>query len=181
MLNAKQERFAQSLAQGMTASAAYKAAGYAATKDGAVRANASRLLTNANVKFHIAGLQRQAADHTLVTIESIAWQLDEDRQLAFAQGQASAAVAASVAKAKLYGLVIDKAEVETALRKPMREPGEVRQQMSLEEWVERFKPKGVEHGAPAVAPQPEPPVADPPKMSLMEIVKARMASREQTY
>ena len=59
-LNAKQERFAQSLTQGMNASAAYKAAGYAATKDGAIRANASRLLTNANVKSRIAELQRRA-------------------------------------------------------------------------------------------------------------------------
>ncbi len=123
----------------MNASAAYKAAGYAATKDGAIRANSSRLLTNANVKSLINDLQRRAADETVVTIESIAAQLDEDRKLAFAEGQASAAVAASLAKARLFGLLVDRTEIATTLRKPLREPGEARQ-MSVEEWTAKFKP-----------------------------------------
>ena len=46
--------------KGMNATAAYKAAGYAAKRDRAVRA--ARLLTkNANVKTRVAELQRQAA------------------------------------------------------------------------------------------------------------------------
>ncbi|RWP64136.1 hypothetical protein [Mesorhizobium sp.] len=77
-----------------------------------------------------------------MTIESIARQLDEDRQLARELGQAAAAVNATMSKAKLYGLVTDRHEVESVLRKPMREPGEVKQ-MSLEEWTARFAPKRI--------------------------------------
>jgi hypothetical protein len=47
-----------------------------------------------------------------VTIEAIAAQLDEDRQLAHEKGQASAAVAASMGKAKLYGYLIDRSDVQ---------------------------------------------------------------------
>ena len=100
-LNAKQELFAQSLAQGMSASAAYKAAGYPATKDGAIRANASRLLTNTNVKSRIAELQRQAAAKTLVTVESITAELDASLAIAKQQQNPAAMTAASMAKAKL--------------------------------------------------------------------------------
>lgn len=51
-----------------------------------------------------------AATKAAVTVESIANQLDEDRNLAYREGQASAAVAASMAKAKLYGMVVNKSE-----------------------------------------------------------------------
>ena len=140
-LNAKQERFAQSLAQGMNASAAYKAAGYAATKDGAIRANASRLLTNANVKSRIAELQRQAAAKTLVTIESITAELDASLAIATQQQNPAAMTSASMAKAKLHGLVVDRAEVEqTVRRKPTRDP-EAPARMTVQEWEEKYAPK----------------------------------------
>ena len=173
-LNAKQERFAQSLARGMNASAAYKAAGYAATKDGAIRANASRLLTNANVKSLITDLQCKAADNSLVTIESIAAQLDEDRRLAFVEGQASAAVAASLAKARLYGLLLDRTEISATLRKPLREASE-RREMSLAEWTAKFKPAGLEHDEKATEAEPEPVASDKQEVSLIDFVKDNVA------
>ena len=140
-LNTKQERFAQSLAQGMNASAAYKAAGYAATKDGAIRANASRLLTNANVKSRIAELQRQAAAKTLVTIESITAELDASLAIARQQQNPAAMTSASMAKAKLHGLVVDRAEVEqTIRRKPTRDP-EAPAKMTVQEWEAKYAPK----------------------------------------
>ena len=43
-----------------------------------------------------------------VTMESVTRQLDDDRALAHMQGQASAAVSATMAKAKLYGLISDR-------------------------------------------------------------------------
>lgn len=105
----------------------------------------------------------QAADKALVTIGSIAAQLDEDRQLAFRQGQAGAAVSASLAKARLFGLLIDRAEVETIIRKPMREAAEV-QQMSLQEWEQRFRPKSSStqpgDAAPATRPEGAEPAGD---------------------
>lgn len=139
-LNAKQERFAQGFARGMSASAAYKAAGYAATKDGAIRANASRLLTNANVQSCIAELQRQAAARTLVTVESITAELDASFAIAKQQQNPAAMTAASMAKAKLYGLVVDRAQVEqTVRRKPSRDPA-APTRMTAQEWKEKYAP-----------------------------------------
>lgn len=134
-LNIRQERFCLGLAEGETQDAAYAAAGYKPH-----RPSASRLRSNANVQARMSELLGEAAGRTLVTIENIAAQLDEDRQLAFSQGQAGAAVSASLAKARLFGLLVDRAEVETIVRKPMREAVEDRQ-MSLQEWERRFKPK----------------------------------------
>ncbi len=51
-----------------------------------------------------------AANKLVVTVDSIAQELDECKRLAFQEGQASAAVAAVTAKAKLFGLVINKSE-----------------------------------------------------------------------
>ncbi len=87
---------------------------------------------------------RPGGQANLVTIETIAAQLDEDRRLAYEQGQASAAVAASMSKAKLFGLITDRREIEGSLRKPLREPlsqSELRRPMSLEEWQAKFAPK----------------------------------------
>lgn len=140
-LNAKQECFAQCVAQGMNASAAYKAAGYSAKKDGAIRANASRLLTNANVKSRIAELQRQAAAKTLVTIESITAELNASLAIAMQQQNSAAMTSASMAKSKLHGLVVDRSEVEqTVRRKPTRDP-EAPAKMTVQEWEEKYAPK----------------------------------------
>jgi hypothetical protein len=47
-----------------------------------------------------------------------------------------------MAKAKLLGLVVDKAEVATTLRKPLRESGAYKP-MTLAEWQEKFQPRTV--------------------------------------
>lgn len=141
-LNAKQERFVQALvAEGMNASAAYRIAGYPATRDGAIRANASRLLTNANVRSRVAELQRQAAAKTLVTIESITEELNASLAIAKEQRNPAAMTTASMAKAKLHGLVVDRAEVEqTVRRKPTRDP-QAPARMTAQEWEEKYAPK----------------------------------------
>jgi phage terminase small subunit len=139
-LNSKQERFAQSVAEGMNASSAYSAAGYSASKNGAIRANASRLLTNANVKSRIAELQRQAAARTLVTIESITAELNASFAIAARQQNPTAMTTASMAKAKLHGLVVDRAEIEqTVRRKPSRDPA-APTRMTAQEWEEKYAP-----------------------------------------
>lgn len=103
--NAKHERFAQGLAQGMTADEAYVEAGYKAH-----RGNASTLRANQNVLDRISELQHKAAERAVVTVEDIARQLDEDREFARKNGAASAAVAATLGKAKVLGLVVEKSE-----------------------------------------------------------------------
>ena len=46
-----------------------------------------------------------------ITVEGVAAQLDEDRALALANNQAGAAVSASMGKAKLAGLLVDRQDV----------------------------------------------------------------------
>jgi phage terminase small subunit len=103
--NARHEAFAQHLAKGLSASEAYIKAGYADS-----RSAASRLLTNVNIKARLAELQSRAAERTIVTVEDIAKQLDEDREFARTNGAAAAAVSATLGKAKVLGLIVDKAE-----------------------------------------------------------------------
>ena len=108
--NARHERFAQNIAKGMSTGPAYTAAGYKATGNSA-EVNGARLLRNAQVRARIAELQNKAAERTIKTIEDIVTQLDEDRELARANGQAGAAVSATMGQAKILGLITNKHHV----------------------------------------------------------------------
>lgn len=129
--NPRHERFAQLQAKGKTADEAYAEAGFKPH-----RGNASRMSANESVRARVAALQERAAVKIEVTMETIAKQLDEDRGLAHAEGQAGAAVAASLGKAKLFGLLVDKAKVEATAHVTSemidRPPRETR-----EEWLAR--------------------------------------------
>lgn len=103
--NTKHERFAQELAKGLTSDEAYVVAGYKEN-----RHNASRLKTKETVLRRIEELQGRAADKAVVTIQDIAAQLDEDRAFARSVSSASACVSATMGKAKVLGLVIERAE-----------------------------------------------------------------------
>lgn len=105
--NARHEAFSRELAKGAPASRAYVLAGYK-ENDG----NAATLKGNQRVIDRVAELQAKAVDRTLVTIDSITAELEEARQIAMAKDTTnpSAAVAASLGKAKLHGLLIDKSE-----------------------------------------------------------------------
>lgn len=97
--NNKHERFAQEWSKGMTAEKAYVSAGYSES-----RSAASRLSANVNILSRVREIQSKAAQRTMVTIESLTLELEEARALALKEGQARAAVSATLAKAKLYGL-----------------------------------------------------------------------------
>lgn len=101
--NPKHEAFAQGLAKGKSQAEAYADAGYKGD-----RTAASRLSTNVNVLSRVAELQEKAAEKTLVTVESLTEQLDRAYGCAMANDQAAAAVSATMAKAKLHGLDIDR-------------------------------------------------------------------------
>ncbi|SDH08274.1 terminase small subunit [Pelagibacterium luteolum] len=64
--NAKHEAFAQGMAQGMSASEAYVAAGYKES-----RSAASRLSTNVNIEARIAELIEQGAEKAQTSIERV--------------------------------------------------------------------------------------------------------------
>jgi 4-hydroxy-3-methylbut-2-enyl diphosphate reductase IspH len=98
--NPRHECFAQELAKGISKAEAYANAGY---KGG--RSCACRQSTKANIRSRVTELQADAAVNTVVTIEQLTYELEEARRLATARGNASAAVLAIVAKARLHGLL----------------------------------------------------------------------------
>lgn len=75
-----------------------------------VHKRASELIANGEVKGRIAELQAQAVERALVTVQSLTDELEEARALALQEGQPSAAVSASMGKAKLHGLLTEKVE-----------------------------------------------------------------------
>ena len=93
------------LAEGKSATEAYKNAGYA-PNDG----NAARLKGNEMIRARVSELQECAAAHATVTLEGLIDEAADIQTKAMADGKYSAAVAALTVKAKLAGLWVDKAE-----------------------------------------------------------------------
>jgi phage terminase small subunit len=137
-LTPKQERFCLLLQEGASQEHAYVKAGYASQGKTAAE-NACRLAKNDKVKRRLAELQAKAAARAAVTAESIAAELDAAYKLAFVNQQAAACVAASMGKAKLYGLITDKSQVEQMLHKPSRTASE-RRELTEEEWLRAYNP-----------------------------------------
>ena len=106
--NARHERFAQELAKGETADAAYAAAGYEPN-----RGNATRLKANESVERRVAEILDRAATRTEIMVAGIS-----ERLLKIAEKceRTSEANKLGVARqtlmdvAKLNGLVVDKKE-----------------------------------------------------------------------
>lgn len=109
LANPKHERFAQALAKGETADAAYVLAGYEEN-----RGNATRLKANESVEARVAEILERAATRTEITVASIS-----DRLLKIAEKceRTSEANKLGVARAtlmdvaKLNGLIVDKREL----------------------------------------------------------------------
>ena len=114
--NPRHERFAQAMVHAVDPAAAYRNAGYD-SKRVAAKTGASRLLRNAAVTARIAELRTTpVAPITVaeVTTEKIINEFEKARRLALKKGQASAAVTATMAKAKLAGLLAEKPKGKTA-------------------------------------------------------------------
>lgn len=108
--NRRHELFAQEAAKEASGRGAYKKAGYKTTVDAAADVNASKLLRLAKVRERIAELQDRGAIRAEVTVQSVLGELEEARKAAMSNGQTSAAVAATMGKAKIAGLIIDRRE-----------------------------------------------------------------------
>ena len=106
-LTIKQAAFARAYIELGSPSEAYKAA-FNASKMGApsIAVEATRLLANPKVALKIAELQAEAQAAHQITVASLVAELEEARAAALGQDkpQASAAVAATMGKAKLLGL-----------------------------------------------------------------------------
>jgi phage terminase small subunit len=98
--NPRHERFAQQLATGKTADAAYVLAGYRAN-----RSNAARLSANQDIQRRVAEIQSLGAELAAITVETLIAEAEAARSKAMAEkGGAAAAIAAVTTKAKLAGL-----------------------------------------------------------------------------
>ena len=109
--NQRWELFAQNVAKGVMITKAYQQAGYEVAFNVA-QSNSSRLLDNPSVLKRVKELQERAANKAVVTIEKLTEELEEARKLAMSDEKgAAAAVSAIMAKAKLHGLDVIKADV----------------------------------------------------------------------
>jgi len=106
--NPRHEKFAQEIAKAKTATAAMAAAGYSDPR------NSTRLMKNDEIRRRIEELKERGAARAEVSVASLLGELEEARQLALKLGQASAAVAATMGKAKITGRIIDRREVGEA-------------------------------------------------------------------
>ena len=108
--NAKHELFCQHLALGKTASEAYELVGYKPS-----RSNASVLRAKQNVSDRLSEIlqrsERKIVQQIEYTRDSILAELEEARKMAIKKDQPSAAVSATIGKARVLGLIIDRREV----------------------------------------------------------------------
>lgn len=105
LANQRQERFCQLVKQGIPPYRAYPLAGYNAHPGAPYR-----LCDNVRVKRRIAEITKGLAMKTRVTVESLTQELDEARELAARVDQPSAMTAATIAKGKLHGLMVERKE-----------------------------------------------------------------------
>ncbi len=103
--NERHERMAQELAKGTPQFEAYRAAGFRGGKQ-----VASELAARADVRARVAELLERGAKRAEITVADIARQLDEDRDFAREKLAPAAAVSATLGKAKVLGLIVDRQE-----------------------------------------------------------------------
>lgn len=110
-LTPKQEAFVTAYLETGNASEAYRRAYNAlGMTANAIGVEAHRLLESPKVALRVQAHRDAAAERAVVSILSLTEELEEARALALQEGQASAAVSASMGKAKLHGLLTDKVE-----------------------------------------------------------------------
>lgn len=111
-LTEKQAAFARAYIETGNASEAYRLSYDAARmKDETVHVKASELLKNGKVTVRIADLQAEAAERHDITVDSLVVELEEARKLAIDTEAPGAAVSATMGKAKLLGLIVEKSEI----------------------------------------------------------------------
>lgn len=110
--NPKHEAFAQAIASGVSNREAYAEAGYSTSNEAATDASASRLLASARVASRVKELQAASAEEAVVDAATLSDQLEDIRAKAISANQFGAAAQAVMGRAKLHGLIIDKAEVK---------------------------------------------------------------------
>jgi hypothetical protein len=111
-LTPKQEKFCQKYIETGNASEAYRQSYDCANmKMETINRSAKELLDNHKISTRINELKALSVERHLVTVDSITAELEQARALALNIEQPSAAVSASMGKAKLHGIIVDKSEL----------------------------------------------------------------------
>ncbi len=100
------------------ASEAYKRAYNSHAKQNTLHRKANDLLKHPVIKKEVQTMQAQARERNQVTIDNVVDELEEARQIAKQSGNAAAMVSATLGKAKVLGLVVDKQETNTKILTP---------------------------------------------------------------
>jgi len=100
------------------ASEAYKQAYNSTGKPNTLHRKANELLKHPIIKSEIEAMQEEAKARNNITIDNVIAELEEARQTAKQSGNASAMVSATMGKAKVLGLVVDKQETNTKTLTP---------------------------------------------------------------
>lgn len=106
LANVRHEKFAQFVAEGKSASQAYREAGYKPHQP-----SASRLLSNAIVAARVAELTARTVEQHDVTMGELVSSYREDRLDAREAKQYAAAVSATTNLAKLCGFMVERQEI----------------------------------------------------------------------
>lgn len=114
MLNPKQEKFCQLYVKLGNASDAYREAYSSTAKPESINVTASRLLSDVKVSLRVEEIREALKANHGITLQNILDELEEARKLALNTGTATAAVSASMGKAKLLGFDREKKEQPTA-------------------------------------------------------------------
>ena len=112
-LTPKQEKFAQEYVALGNASEAYRRSYNVkpTTKDKSVHENASRLLNDVMVSSRVQQIKASIVQRHELTIDDILDELEEAREMGKITQQSSSMVSASMGKAKLLGLIVDRKEI----------------------------------------------------------------------
>lgn len=113
-LTPKQEAFARVYVETSNASEAYRQAYDVGkhTKPETIWEQASRILADCKVSARVMEMQQAAQERTMVTLESITNELDENRTFAATLDQVAAMNTATLGKAKIHGLLIEKVDAK---------------------------------------------------------------------
>lgn len=119
MLTPKQEKFCLHYLELGNASEAYRKAGYSKDmSDKTVNEAASRLLKDSKVIARLDELRKPIIEKTMITVEDLVKELEKARIAALTSEtvQASAAISATMGKAKLLGLGVEKVDLTVDVR-----------------------------------------------------------------
>ena len=112
-LTPQQEKFAESVASGMSQSDAYRAAYKVrpTTKPESVNQAASKLMSDPNITSRVGGLRQPVVEAAQITLAGHLERLRALSQAAEDSNQFSAAISAEVARGKASGLYVERTEL----------------------------------------------------------------------